>query len=121
DKVRFEFRPPDATSNPYLALAAMLMAGLDGINHKIDPTKAGFGPINENIFSWSQEQRSRIKPLPCSLTAAMDALESDNSFLQTGHVFSENLINNWICAKREEEKQVSIRPHPYEIEMYSDI
>jgi glutamine synthetase len=120
DKVRFEFRPPDATSNPYLALAAMLMAGLDGINKKVDPTKAGLGPINENIFSWSPEQRSKIKSLPCSLSTAMDALESDHSFLQNGHVFSDNLINNWICTKREEDKQVSIRPHPYEIELYAD-
>ncbi len=121
EKVRFEFRPPDATSNPYLALAAMLMAGLDGIYHQIDPTKAGFGPIDENIFSWSQEQRSKIKALPCSLSAALDALEQDHSFLQSSHVFSESLLNNWITTKREEEKQVSIRPHPYEIEMYSDI
>jgi glutamine synthetase len=121
EKVRFEFRPPDASSNPYLSLSAMLMAGLDGIHHKIDPTKAGFGPINENIFSWSKEQRAKIKALPCSLSAAMDALEQDNDFLQTDHVFSESLITNWINTKREEEKQVSIRPHPYEIEMYSDI
>lgn len=121
DKVRFEFRPPDATSNPYLALAAMLLAGVDGINNKIDPTKAGFGPINENIFSWSQNQRSKIKALPSSLGAAIDALESDNSFLQYNHVFSENLINNWIIVKREEEKQVSVRPHPYEVEIYHDM
>jgi glutamine synthetase len=121
DKVRFEFRPPDATSNPYLALAAMLMAGIDGINHQIDPTKAGFGPINENIFSWSPEQRARIKALPTSLAKAMDALDNDHEFLKQGEVFSDSLIGNWIQSKREEEKQVSIRPHPYEIELYHDM
>jgi glutamine synthetase len=121
DKVRFEFRPPDATSNPYLALAAMLMAGIDGINHQIDPTKAGFGPINENIFSWSPEQRARIKALPTSLGTAMDALDNDHEFLKQGEVFSDSLIGNWIQSKREEEKQVSIRPHPYEIELYHDM
>jgi glutamine synthetase len=121
DKVRFEFRPPDASSNPYLALSAVLMAGLDGVNHQIDPSRAGFGPINENIFSWSPEQRARIKALPTSLTKAMDSLESDNEFLQYGDVFSKGLIENWIQSKRDEEKQVSIRPHPYEIEMYFDL
>jgi glutamine synthetase len=121
EKVRFEFRPPDASSNPYLALSAMLMAGLDGIQNKIDPTKAGFGPINENIFSWSPEQRTKIKGLPDSLTAAMNALEFDNAFLKYENVFSEGLIDNWIRTKREEERILSARPHPYEIEMYHDI
>jgi glutamine synthetase len=121
EKVRFEFRPPDATSNPYLALGAMLMAGLDGMLNHLDPTKAGFGPINEDIFSWTVEQRASIKALPSSLTSAMDALESDNGFLFHGNVFSDNLIHNWIQAKRNEEKQVSIRPHPYEIETYYDM
>jgi glutamine synthetase len=121
DKVRFEFRPPDATSNPYLAMAAILMAGLDGLNNQIDPTKAGFGPIDENIFSWSEEQRNKIKALPCSLTLAMDALEADHAFLTYKNVFSDDLIKAWIQAKRGEEKQISIRPHPYEIETYYDI
>ncbi|MBN2677683.1 MAG: type I glutamate--ammonia ligase [Anaerolineaceae bacterium] len=121
DKVRFEFRPPDGSSNPYLALAAMLMAGLDGIRNRIDPTKAGFGPINENIFSWSPEQRSKIKGLPCSLAEAMDALANDNAFLKENQVFSDNLIANWIQTKRDEDVLLSTRPHPYEIEMYHDI
>jgi glutamine synthetase len=121
ENVRFEFRPPDATSNPYLAMSAMLMAGLDGIKNKIDPSREGFGPINENIFSWSAEQRARIKSLPTSLSVALDALESDHKFLTSGDVFSEDLIANWVQAKRSEERQVSIRPHPYEIELYYDL
>jgi glutamine synthetase len=121
NNVRFEFRPPDATSNPYLAMAAMLMAGLDGITNKIDPTREGFGPINENIFAWSPEQRAKIKSLPTSLSAALNALASDYKFLTCSDVFSEELISNWIQAKRNEEKQVAIRPHPYEIEMYFDL
>jgi glutamine synthetase len=121
NNVRFEFRPPDATANPYLAMAAMLMAGLDGISNKIDPTREGFGPINENIFSWTPEQRAKIKSLPTSLSAALNALASDYKFLTNGDVFSEELIGNWIQAKRNEEKQIAIRPHPYEIEMYFDL
>jgi glutamine synthetase len=121
DNVRFEFRPPDATSNPYIAMSAMLMAGMDGISHKIDPGKSGFGPINENIFSWTPEQRARIKSLPSSLSAALDALELDHDFLLYGDVFSDELITNWIQAKRNEDKQVAIRPHPYEVELYFDL
>src|SRR5512142_452831 len=70
DKVRFEFRPPDATCNPYLATTAMLMAGLDGIRRQIDPVAAGFGPFDENIFTWSAERRAAIKSLPTSLAEA---------------------------------------------------
>jgi glutamine synthetase len=76
DSARMEFRPPDATCNVYLALAAMLLAGLDGIRNKIDPTEAGFGPIDQNVFTWTDEQRSQIKALPSSLDEALQALES---------------------------------------------
>ena len=68
DTARLEFRPPDATGNVYLALAAQLLAGLDGIRNQIDPTAAGFGPIDANIFAWSEEQRANIQALPASLT-----------------------------------------------------
>ena len=66
-----EFRPPDATGNVYHALAAMLMAGLDSFCNKIDPTATGFGPIDQNIFAWRDEQRSQIKALPSSLDEAL--------------------------------------------------
>lgn len=121
DKVRFEFRPPDATCNPYLAMAAMLMAGIDGIQRQIDPTEAGFGPINENIFTWSDEHRSQIKALPTSLEEAADALAEDNNFLRAGSVFDDELISDWIKAKKAEEKEIRLRPHPYEVQFYYDL
>ena len=121
ESARFEFRPPDATANPYLAMAAQLMAGIDGIKRKLDPTELGFGPVDEDIFSWPPEKRATIKSLPTSLDAAMDALEADHAFLLEGGVFSEDLIRRWIDKKRREEREVRNRPHPYEIEMYYDL
>ena len=115
DKVRFEFRPPDGTCNPYLAMAAMLMAGIDGIRQKIDPTAAGFGPIDEDIFSWSQDQRSTIKSLPTSLEESLLTLQKDNAFLLEGNIFDEGLIQDWICTKQKEDYELRIRPHPFEI------
>lgn len=121
DKVRFEFRPPDATCNPYLAMAAMLMAGIDGIKKKIDPSAAGFGPIDEDIFSWPSEKRATILSLPTSLDMALSALEEDHQFLLEGNVFSEEMLTEWIRGKRCEETQIRMRPHPYEIELYFDL
>jgi glutamine synthetase len=121
ESARFEFRPPDATANPYLAMAAQLMAGIDGIKRKLDPTELGFGPVDEDIFSWPAEKRATIKSLPTSLDAAMDSLEADHDFLLEGGVFSEDLIQRWIHRKRLEEREVRNRPHPYEIEMYYDL
>lgn len=122
DTVRIEFRPPDATSNPYLAVTAQLMAGLDGIRQKLDPTNLGFGPIDADIFSWSKEQRDAIKSLPSSLEEALRALEEDQEYLLAGGVFSKSLIEEWIRHKREEECwQVRNRPHPYEISLYLDV
>ena len=121
DQVRFEFRPPDATCNPYLAMAAMLMAGLDGIRNKIDPTVAGYGPINEDIFLWSPEKKKTIKSLPTSLSEALAALKQDSDFLKVDGVFPEILIDQWLKKKSEEEQSVRSRPHPYEIELYFDL
>jgi glutamine synthetase len=122
ETARMEFRPPDATCNPYLALAAQLMAGLDGIRRQIDPTAAGFGPIDANIFAWSDQQRSAIKHLPGSLREALDALEADHDFLLAGDVFSEELLAQWIAFKREVEYYpVRNRPHPYEMQLYFDV
>ena len=122
DSARMEFRPPDATCNVYLALAAMLLAGLDGIRNKIDPTEAGFGPIDQNVFTWTDEQRSRIKALPSSLDEALLALEIDHEFLKAGGVFTDELINMWIDFKRNQESYaVRNRPHPYEMSLYFDV
>ncbi len=116
DTARIEFRPPDATCNVYLALAAQLMAGLDGIQRKIDPTEAGFGPIDANIFAWTEEQRASIKSLPASLNEALCALESDHDFLLAGEVFSQEMIKQWVEVKRNQEYYaVRNRPHPYEM------
>lgn len=121
DKVRFEFRPPDAMCNPYTAMAAMLMAGIDGIKKQIDPTAAGFGPIDVDIFTLPEEKRATIKKLPTSLGEALVALEADHDFLLAGDVFDEDMIQNWIKTKHREEYDIQIRPHPYEIEQYYDL
>jgi glutamine synthetase len=119
---RVEFRPPDASGNVYLMLAAMLMAGLDGIQNKIDPTARGFGPIDQNIFAWSDEQRLTIKSLPSSLNEALRALEDDHDFLMAEGVFSEELIHQWVDYKRNIEYfAVRNRPHPYEMSLYFDV
>lgn len=120
DEVRFEFRPPDATCNPYLAMAAMLMAGIDGVMNKISPMENGFGPYDEDIFSWTQEERNKIKKLPSSLEESLKSLEKDHDFLVKNDVFSQNMIDLWISKKMCEFKEVQIRPHPYEIETYYD-
>ncbi|MCU0487496.1 MAG: type I glutamate--ammonia ligase [Anaerolineales bacterium] len=119
---RMEFRPPDATCNVYLALAAQLLAGLDGIRREIDPTALGYGPIDANIFAWSEEQRAGIQKLPSSMREAMQALEDDHDFLQAGGVFSQDMIQQWINHKMEMEYyQVRNRPHPYEFGLYFDV
>lgn len=118
---RIEFRPPDGTCNPYLAFAAMLMAGLDGIQNKIDPTEAGFGPINKNIYHLPEEEKKKIKSVPGSLDEALAALEKDHDYLTKGGVFSEEFINAWIEYKRTTEiDPVRIRTHPYELYLYYD-
>ena len=121
DSARIEFRPPDATCNPYLAVSAQLMAGLDGIRRKLDPTELGFGPVDEDIFRWPEERRATVKALPSSLRAAADALEEDHAFLLEGDVFSADLIERWIASRRAEHRAVRNRPHPYEVELYFDL
>jgi glutamine synthetase len=121
ESARLEFRPPDATLNPYLAFAAQLMAGIDGVRRQIDPTALGFGPYDEDVFSWPAEKRAHIQALPTSLEDALDALERDHGFLLQGEVFSQWMIDRWLTKKRAEERLVRDRPHPYEIELYYDL
>jgi glutamine synthetase len=120
-EVRFEFRPPDATCNPYLALAAMLLAGIDGVEQNIDPIASGFGPFNEDIFTWSPEKRKEIKSLPTSLDEALSALEQDCDYLTRDGVFPDDLVDQWIRLKRAEDQTIRSRPHPYEFELYFDL
>jgi glutamine synthetase len=119
---RFEFRPPDATCNIYLALAAQLMAGIDGIKRKIDPTEAGFGPIDANVFELPEKERNKIRSLPSSLEEALEALRKDHQFLLEGGVFTEDMIHAWIDYKMNHEyNEVRNRPHPYEMSLYFDV
>jgi len=118
---RFEFRSADATCNPYLGFSAMLMAGLDGIQNKIDPTAEGFGPFDINFYNLSPEEKAKIKGLPTSLDEALDALEKDHEFLTKGGVFPQRLIDIWIAAKRKEARKVNDIPHPMEFELYYDL
>lgn len=122
DATRIEFRSPDATGNVYLMLAAQLLAGLDGIQRQIDPTEAGFGPIDSDAFSWSHAEKQTVKALPDTLDSALSALEADHEFLLAGGVFSEEMLQQWIEYKRTAEHlQVRNRPHPYEVELYFDV
>jgi glutamine synthetase len=122
DSARMEFRPRNATCNVCLVLAAMLLAGLDGIRNKIDSPEAGFGPIDQNVFTWTDEQRSRIKGLPSSLDETLLALEIDHEFLKAGDVFTDELINMWIDFKPNQESYlVRNRPYAYEMSLYFDV
>jgi len=115
---RIEFRCPDPSSNPYLAFAAMLMAGLDGIMNKIEPPK----PVDKDIYELSGDEAKAIPQVPGSLDAVLDNLERDHEFLTRGGVFAKDLIETWISWKRKEEVDyVRLRPHPAEFELYYDI
>ena len=114
---RIEFRAPDPTANPYLAFSAMLMAGLDGINNKIEPPP----PLDVDIYELSPEEKAHIKGTPGSLAESLDALEADSAFLLEGGVFTEDLLSTYIDYKRTKEVvQLALRPHPYEFFMYYD-
>jgi glutamine synthetase len=114
---RLEFRPPDPTANPYLAFSALLMAGLDGIQNRIDPGS----PVDVDLFELPPDELAKINHVPGSLEEALDALEEDHEFLLKGGVFTEDLIRTWIDYKRTEEAdQVRLRPHPWEFALYYD-
>ncbi len=115
---RFEIRNPDATCNPYFCYAALLMAGIDGIKNKIDPHANGWGPYDVNLFNLPEEEKAKLKGLPTSLEAALDALEADHDYLTAGGVFPEELIKNFVKTKREECRQLAAIPHPAEFEKY---
>ncbi len=118
---RFEIRNPDATCNPYFCYAALLMAGLDGVKNKIDPRANGWGPYDFNLYNLPEEEKKKLKGLPTSLEAALDALEADHDYLIAGGVFPEELIKNFIKTKREECREISKIPHPVEFEKYYNL
>lgn len=121
DTKRFELRSPDATANPYFAYTAMLMAAIDGIENKIDPTVEGFGPYDINLYKLSPEDQEKIKSLPASLSEACDALLHDYDFLLKGNVFSKNLIDNQVARLRKEHYYIQTLPHPEEFRMYYEL
>jgi len=115
---RVEFRPPDPSANPYLAFAALLMAGLDGILTKADPGE----PLDKDIYDLSTEEMKAVPSMPASLDEALNCLEEDHAFLLKGDVFTEELLETYIAYKRKNEADaVRLRPHPYEFSLYYDI
>ncbi|MBE7515961.1 MAG: type I glutamate--ammonia ligase [Chloracidobacterium sp.] len=115
---RLEFRPPDPSCNPYLTFAALLMAGLDGIQNRIDPGE----PLDKDIYDLPPEELANVPSLPGSLDEALTALENDHEFLLKGDVFTSSLIERWISYKRNSEiTPMRLRPHPLEFSMYYDV
>ena len=115
---RIEVRFPDPSCNGYLAFAAMLMAGLDGIENRIDPGE----PLDKDIYGLSPEELENVPSTPSSLEEALNALEEDHEFLMKGDVFTDDAIFTWIDYKRQNEVDpIRLRPHPYEFALYYDI
>ncbi len=115
---RFEFRCPDASSNPYLAFSAILMAALDGIANKIDPGE----PMDKDIYDLPPEELSKIPQTPETLREALAELEKDHAFLLKGDVFTEDVIETWIQYKMTKEvHEMNLRPHPWEFALYYDV
>jgi glutamine synthetase len=114
---RVEFRCPDPTCNPYTGFAAMVMAGLDGIQNRLSPGE----PLDKNIYDLPPEEAKKVPQAPGSLNQSLDALEKDHDFLLKGDVFTKDVIETWIEYKREKEVgPMSLRPHPYEFFLYYD-
>ncbi len=118
---RFELRNPDATCNPYYAYSAILMAGLDGIEKKIDPHKAGWGPYDFNLFDLPEEEKAKLTGLPTTLGEALDALEADHDYLTKGGVFPQRLLDQLISRTRKANDEISRIPHPAEFAYYYDL
>ncbi len=114
---RIEVRFPDATSNGYLAFSAMLMAGLDGVERKLNPGD----PLDKDIYALTPEELANVPSVPGSLPEALDALEKDHDFLLKGDVFTQDVVETWVEYKRTQEiDELRLRPHPYEFALYYD-
>jgi glutamine synthetase len=115
---RIEVRFPDPACNPYLAFSAMLMAGLDGIENKIDPGE----PMEKDLYDLEPKEAAKVPTMPGSLDDALKNLEKDHEFLLKGGVFSEELLEAWVSYKRNREvDMLRLRPHPYEFFLYYDV
>ncbi len=113
---RIEFRPPDPMANPYLAFAAMLMAGLDGIKKQMDPGQ----PLDQNTYELEGTLATELPTVPGSLDEALRALEEDHDFLYQGDVFTPDVLDAWFELKHEAVDAIRLRPHPYEFYLYFD-
>ncbi|OBF98296.1 type I glutamate--ammonia ligase, partial [Mycolicibacter sinensis] len=114
---RLEFRCPDSSGNPYLAFAAMLMAGIDGVKNKIEPA----APVDKDLYELPPDEAAGIPQAPTQLSQVIDHLETDHEYLTEGGVFTPDLIQTWINYKREHEiAPINLRPHPYEFALYYD-
>lgn len=111
---RVEIRFPDTSANPYLAFAAMMMAGLDGIENKLSPG----APMDKNLYDLPPEELKNVPSVAVSLKEALDALDADRAFLKKGGVFSDDLIDSFLEIKREEVREYDRTPHPLEFRMY---
>jgi glutamine synthetase len=115
---RVEFRCPDPSCNPYLAFSVMMMAGLDGIQNRIDPGD----PLDKDIYDLPPEELANVPSTPGSLNEALKALEADHDYLLKGNVFTEDVIQTWINYKIDKEiKPMALQPHPYEFHLYYDV
>ena len=115
---RLEFRCPDPSCNPYLGFAALLMAGLDGIQNRVEPPT----PVDRDLYDLPPEELAKVPQVPGSLDEALSALEADHEYLLAGGVFTPDVIETWLEYKRANEiDAVRLRPHPYEFYMYYDI
>ena len=114
---RVEFRSPDPAANPYLCFSAMLLAGLDGIKHKINPGK----PTDENLYEMDADKLAKIPHAPEDLSSALDALEADHTFLLEGKVFTKEFLMDFISMKRAEVSAERMRPTPHEFFKYYDV
>jgi len=115
---RVEFRCPDPSCNPYLAFSAMLLAGLDGIQNRIDPGD----PLDKDIYDLPPEELANVPSTPGSLNEALKALQNDHEYLLKGNVFTEDVIETWIKYKTDKEiKPMALQPHPYEFGLYYDV
>ncbi len=115
---RIEFRCPDPSCNPYLAFSALLMAGLDGIQNRIEPP----APLDRDLYDLPPEELAKVPQVPGSLDEVLIALEADHEYLLAGGVFTPDVIETWIDYKRENEVDaLRLRPHPWEFYLYYDI
>jgi glutamine synthetase len=114
---RIEYRPPDPAANPYLAFAALLMAGLDGIQNRIDPGE----PLDKNIYELPPAELKKVPSMPGSLSEACNNLAKDHDYLLKGDVFTHDVVETWIELKHREQDQIRLRPHPWDFHRYYDV